>query len=128
MARFEKALESWVNHDVYYFSDSSAKEKFDEKPWKWSGKITDPVTLKRFKPKKNSPRAEYEGRPYFFASDSTRTVFLADPAPRARARAMGERMAADSTAKAHSATAPDTAGTPATGPPPGVETPPPAGR
>ena len=80
-ARFEKELESWVNHEVYYFSDGGRKRKFDEKPWKWSGKVTDPVTLQRFKPGKKSPRAEYMGRPYFFASDSTRTVFLADPPP-----------------------------------------------
>ena len=93
-ARFEDDLRSYVNHDVYFFSDSEAKRKFDERPWKWSGPVTDPVTQERFAPTKESLRTDWMGRPYFFRSDSTRAVFLADPESHARARPM----AADSSA------------------------------
>ena len=99
-ARFENDLMSRVNHEVYFFSDSQAKRKFDEKPWKWCGVVTDPVSHERFRPERKSPRTDWMGRPYFFGSDSTRTVFLADPAPYAFAKPMSA-LPADSTGTGH---------------------------
>lgn len=98
MARFEDELKSQVNHEIYFFSDSEAKRKFDERPWKWCGTVTDPVSRERFAPDRKSLREDWMGRAYFFRADTTRAAFLADPAPYAMARAMSSPARTDSTA------------------------------
>jgi YHS domain-containing protein len=65
---------------MYYFSTPGAKRKFLADPLRHCGLLTDPVSRERFQPAKDSPREDHAGRPYFFASDSTRAAFLADPA------------------------------------------------
>lgn len=98
MARFEDDLKSQVNHELFFFADSEAKRKFDERPWKYCGTVTDPVSRERFEPGKKTLREDWMGRPYFFRADSTRVAFLADPAPYAMARAMSSPARTDSTA------------------------------
>jgi YHS domain-containing protein len=105
-ARLEKELMTWVNHELYFFADARSKRKFDEKPWKYCGRLTDPVSRERFEPRRKSPRAEYKGRPYYFTSDSTRTAFLVDPEPRAIPIPMVPMARPDSTARADSAAGP----------------------
>jgi YHS domain-containing protein len=69
-----------LNHETYFFAAASTKQAFERTPWRWCGRVTDPVTLERFAPAKASPASTYEGRRFFFASDSSRTVFAEDPA------------------------------------------------
>jgi YHS domain-containing protein len=89
-ARFENELRSFVNWEAYFFSDAAAKTSFDVEPWRWCGRVTDPVTRARFVPTETSPRAAHGGRPYFFQSDSTRTVFLADAERYAKPKTMAQ--------------------------------------
>lgn len=78
-ARIEERYRTIVNHEIWYFGDGNAKKKFDGKPYRWAGLVSDPVTLERFEPTKRSPRSEYNDRLFYFSSDSTRTVFESDP-------------------------------------------------
>ncbi len=98
MAKFQDELKSQVNHELYFFADPEAKRKFDERPWKYCGTVTDPVSRERFAPDKKSLREDWMGRPYFFRTDSTRVAFLADPTPYAMARPMSAPARTDSTA------------------------------
>jgi YHS domain-containing protein len=79
-ARISDALSARVNHEIYFFATPSAKRKFTADPIRWCGLVTDPVSEERFRPAKSSPRVDHAGRPYFFASDSTRAAFASDPA------------------------------------------------
>jgi YHS domain-containing protein len=79
-ARIADGSSARVNHEIYFFSTPAAKRKFVADPVRWCGLVTDPVSKERFRPAKSSPRVDHAGRPYFFASDSTRSVFAADPA------------------------------------------------
>jgi YHS domain-containing protein len=78
-ARIESQLRAWVNHELYYFSDDKAFSSFRKDPLKYCGLVTDPVTRRRFRPDKRSPRFSYKDRPYYFSSDSTLKAFEATP-------------------------------------------------
>ncbi len=73
----DDAHRSVINYEIYYFSSDKKKIKFDEKPYKHCGPLTDPATHQRFIPTKDSPRIDRAGRAFYFLSDSTRTVFEA---------------------------------------------------
>ena len=68
-----------VNHEVYFFGSDAAKAAFLSNPRKWCGKVTDPVTRARFRPRKSSPTTTYAGRLYYFRSPASRAEFLAMP-------------------------------------------------
>jgi YHS domain-containing protein len=90
-ARISAGMSARVNHEIYFFSTPAAKRKFAADPIRWCGLVTDPVSKERFRPAKSSPRVDHAGRPYFFASDSTRAAFASDPA--AFADASGQMIA-----------------------------------
>lgn len=105
-----------INHDLFYVAYQSDLETLRKKPYKFADKLTDPVTRTIFHPTKKSPRYDFEGRPYLFSSDSTRTVFKANPSMYAvPPESMSRSAAADST---HAAATPDSSrsGTPAADP------------
>jgi YHS domain-containing protein len=68
-----------VNGEVYRFSSRRTLRRFREAPQLWCGLVRDPVTGERFWPSANSPEAYWVGGPYFFASESTKAAFVADP-------------------------------------------------
>jgi YHS domain-containing protein len=70
---------SWVNWEVYFFTDMDAKARFDKDPLKYCGKLTDPVTGKRFQPHFWSPKTVYRGRVYYFSSGKTKDEYLDNP-------------------------------------------------
>lgn len=72
---------TYVNHEIYFFSDLEALEQFKKHPLRWCGMLTDPVTGARLHPSEASPRFDYKGRPYFFSTPATRAAFEADPEP-----------------------------------------------
>ncbi len=76
----DAAHEARVNHETYYFSSPAARARFVADPLRWCGRVTDPVSERRFRPTAASPRASWRGRPYYFGSAATRDRFLADPA------------------------------------------------
>jgi YHS domain-containing protein len=79
-ATLDSTMRVFIGHDLFYFADGASRRRFAKHPLRYCTALTDPVTRTRFKPTRRSPRVEYEGRPYYFSSDSTRTAFQADPA------------------------------------------------
>jgi len=69
---------SVVNFESFYFATPMAKAQFEGELLSRCGPVTDPVIYRRFVPTKKSPSLKYEGRTFFFYSDSTRAVFAAD--------------------------------------------------
>ena len=79
LAVLSPAYRLYVNHEIYFFSDSAALLKFERDPLRYCGWVTDPVTRARFQPTLSSPRFEHRGRPYYFRSDSSLAIFKAHP-------------------------------------------------
>ncbi len=71
---------SYVNWEVFFFSSPARREQFDADPLAYCGVVTDPVTKIRFRPDRGSPRFDYDGRPYYFASTATLERFKSMPA------------------------------------------------
>jgi YHS domain-containing protein len=78
-AQIEPTHRSCLNFEVFYFSDTQMKQKFDEDPLRWCGALTDPVTLQRFHPGRRSPKTEAGGRPYYFVCAENLATFQARP-------------------------------------------------
>jgi YHS domain-containing protein len=78
-ARVDSSLRLFVGHDLFYFADAAARARFLRQPLRYCRRLTDPVTLRRFRPTSRSPHLEYGGRPYWFAGDSTFAAFKATP-------------------------------------------------
>jgi len=68
-----------INYEVFYFSSSAARKRFQHHPLRYCGYLTDPVTQVRFRPDALSPHAEFDGRNFYFASDTSKRVFTAEP-------------------------------------------------
>lgn len=64
---------------MFYFASRGESDRFERDPLRWCRALTDPVTQQRFRPTVRSPRMDYHGRPYWFASDSSRAAFRAMP-------------------------------------------------
>jgi len=67
-----------VNYEAYYFSDDEAMKLFETEPYRYTGKVTDPVSLERFLPTEASPVRSYGGRLFYFASQANASTFDAD--------------------------------------------------
>ena len=78
-AVLEFATRSRVNFETFFFADASEKQQFDADPTRYAGWLVDPVNKMRFQPTATSPRFDFNNRPFFFSSDSTRTAFAAMP-------------------------------------------------
>ena len=72
-------LRVWVNHEIYFVSSPEAKRVFLDDPLRYCGVVTDPVTGIRFRPGSDSPRFDYNARPFFFSSAATLAQFRTDP-------------------------------------------------
>lgn len=71
---------AFVNHEVYYFGSDEALQAFVAEPWKYTGRVTDPVTFERFAPTAASPHRSHGGRLFYFKAPETLAMFEADPA------------------------------------------------
>jgi YHS domain-containing protein len=78
-ARIDSTTRVWVGHDLFYFADRAARDRFLSDPLAQCRALTDPVTQRRFHPSRKSPQLSYRGRQYFFQTDSTRAVFRGMP-------------------------------------------------
>jgi YHS domain-containing protein len=78
-AVIDKEHLSWVNWELYFFSDLDAKARFDKDPLRYCGKLTDPVTGKRFQPRFWSPKIEERDRMYYFSSNDSKKKYLENP-------------------------------------------------
>jgi len=77
-AVLDSAHRAFVNYEVYFFADDAAKKAFAAKPYRYTGKVTDPVTLVRFTPTASSPVRSYGGRLFIFSSGQTASTFDSD--------------------------------------------------
>ena len=73
------ALQYRVNGEVYRFSSRLTLHQFQRTPTRWCGLLRDPVTGRRFLPSSLSPKLDWSGGPYYFASESSRASFVANP-------------------------------------------------
>jgi YHS domain-containing protein len=79
-AVLDAAHRAFVNYEAYYFSDEAAMQKFMAEPYRYTGKVTDPVTRARFVPAAESPTRSYGGRLFYFMSQETVSAFDSNPA------------------------------------------------
>ncbi len=79
-AILDEAHRARVNHEVFFLSGPEALEEFNNRPLRYAGMLTDPVSLQRFRPDAESPKLEHGGRPYYFASATNLEAFRAQPA------------------------------------------------
>ena len=77
-AILDAAHRALVNFEAYYFADDAALQAFVAEPYRYTGKLTDPVTLVRFLPTASSPSRSHGGRLFYFASGETVEKFDAD--------------------------------------------------
>jgi YHS domain-containing protein len=70
-----------VNWEYYFLSSAAAKATFLKNPLKYTGRLTDPVSRKRFTPRASAPMLFTEGRRYYFESAANRAKYQKDPAP-----------------------------------------------
>ena len=73
------ATRTYVNQDVFFFSDAKAMRAFVARPLRYATRLTDPVSRNRFTPGAKSPHTTLDGRPYYFESAETFKAFQADP-------------------------------------------------
>lgn len=78
-AILDSAHRTLIGYESYFFSDLDAKSQFDKAPERFCGPLTDPVSLRHFNPKSESPRLVHNERLYLFATDSTKEVFAMMP-------------------------------------------------
>ena len=78
-AAVDSSLRLFVNYELFLFANRSTKDRFRRDPTRYCGLLTDPVSRVRFRPAPRSPQTHYQGRLYFFSSDSTRTTFAGSP-------------------------------------------------
>ncbi len=70
---------AFVNHEVYFFSSDAARDRFNAEPYRYTGWVTDPVSLIRFQPTSASQHRDAAGRLFYFDTDSTLAEFDRDP-------------------------------------------------
>lgn len=78
-AVLDVAHRALINYEAYYVSDDAALKAFMAEPYRFTGKVTDPVTLDRFVPAAESPTRSHMGRLFYFASNETAATFDTDP-------------------------------------------------
>ena len=78
-AVIDSAHRTLIGFETYFFADLDAKARFDQSPEAYCGPLTDPVSLRHFNPKPESPRLIHNDRLYDFAADSTKEVFAMMP-------------------------------------------------
>ena len=69
----------FVNWEAFYVSDAGARTAFEAAPYRYAGRLTDPVSRERFTAGETSPRRDFGERIYYFASAQTLAKFDADP-------------------------------------------------
>lgn len=78
LAVIDAAHRVLVNHEAYFVADGAALQVFQAEPYRYAGKVTDPVSLERFVPTAESPNRTYGPRLFFFSSEETASAFDKD--------------------------------------------------
>ena len=75
----DAAHRALVNYEAYFVADAAALKAFVADPYRYTGKVTDPVSRARFVPTAQSPTRSYGGRLFYFSSTETASKFDSDP-------------------------------------------------
>jgi len=78
-AIIDVAHRALVNYEAYFVADDAALKAFVAEPYRYAGKVTDPVSRARFVPTSRSPTRSQAGRLFYFESSETATTFDTDP-------------------------------------------------
>jgi YHS domain-containing protein len=68
-----------LNWEAYFFAEKGTRERFLADPLAYCGLLTDPVSRRRFRPRRDAPSAVFAGVTYYFESDEQRARFAATP-------------------------------------------------
>ena len=79
LGSLDPRLHATVNGEIYRFARVATLARFRNDPTRWCGILRDPVSGIRFIPDASAPRLATVDGPYFFACDSTRAAFRANP-------------------------------------------------
>lgn len=74
-AMLDSAHRAFVNYETYYFCDDASMSKFVAAPYRYTCKVTDPVSRNRFVPIAESPTRSFGGRLFYFVSEKTADAF-----------------------------------------------------
>ena len=74
-AKIDSSMRRVIGHDIFYFSNATARRLFDRDPLRYVKALSDPVTNDRFRVTRTSPREEYRDRTYYFASTGEKATF-----------------------------------------------------
>jgi hypothetical protein len=78
-AIIDPAHRRFVDEEIYYVGSDSAVVAFDAYPERYTGFLTDPVSLERFQPGPASPRRNRPERLLIFESQETARVYDTSP-------------------------------------------------
>jgi YHS domain-containing protein len=68
-----------LNWEAYFFADLWERERFLSDPVLYCGLLTDPISRRRFRPTRESPRSLHAGVTWYFESEENRVLFESDP-------------------------------------------------
>lgn len=66
---------AFVNKEAYYFASAENLREFVKAPFRYSGRVSDPVSGERFQPTADSPRRNRGGRAFYFIGEATASEF-----------------------------------------------------
>lgn len=78
-ANIDSLHRAFVNWEAYFVSDERALAVFLSEPYKYTGLVTDPISLERFQPGPDSPRVDHSGRPFYFENKKNAQRFSKSP-------------------------------------------------
>jgi YHS domain-containing protein len=79
VASYDPKLRVFLNQEAYFFAGDDTRKRFLADPLRYSGPLTDPVSQKRFKPDRYSPKAKYKDHTFYFESSLTARQFAVSP-------------------------------------------------
>jgi len=79
VASYDPKLRVFLNQEAYFFAGNDTKRRFLANPLRYSGPLTDPVSQKRFKADRYSPKATFKDHTFYFESTLTQRQFAVSP-------------------------------------------------
>jgi YHS domain-containing protein len=79
VASYDPKLRVFLNQEAYFFAGDDTRKRFLADPLRYSGPLTDPVSQKRFKANRYSPKARYKDHTFYFESTLTARQFAVSP-------------------------------------------------
>jgi len=79
VASYDPKLRVFLNQEAYFFAGMDTEKRFLSDPLRYSGPLTDPVSQKRFKPTRYSPKTHYKDHTFYFESSLTERQFAVSP-------------------------------------------------